>query len=402
MAEAMLHTGGVKHRRGSGLGSFDMSITNSNHNPMKRGRSGSISGRLRTASDLEDMGLIDKAQKGLIKDLIISGDPALRTALDKYETGDAQALEGLIKGGALVRRQSVDLLNGLDLDFLTVQPNNGDSASSFDPSSFPYEDDFFMFPETDFHSGSGNGHSHGDGDSRSTVRRTSSLLGTFDLNGLADGGTFGSVFNMPRRHSLSLPGVGEVDMSAYENMAASLQQKKCGRQPKQPKLQKQPKPPKQTSGRIPKGGRAAKNSDSDAYDHAMGGMGGSMPQQTQYPVQKQTTVHRGMKADGGRGVPAPTYLPGGMISSLYNTDGTVREVENIPGRGEVGYIGAYTAAERRERIARFLAKRDRRVWTKKVKYDVRKNFADSRVRVKGRFVKKEDEELMKELLSIEP
>ena len=40
----------------------------------------------------------------------------------------------------------------------------------------------------------------------------------------------------------------------------------------------------------------------------------------------------------------------------------------------------------------FYEKRKQRVWTKKVKYDVRKNFADSRLRVKGRFVKKEDEE----------
>ena len=61
-------------------------------------------------------------------------------------------------------------------------------------------------------------------------------------------------------------------------------------------------------------------------------------------------------------------------------------------------VGAYTAEERQRRIERFLAKRSHRVWTKKVKYDVRKNFADSRVRVKGRFVRKEDEEfLMKEL-----
>ena len=34
-----------------------------------------------------------------------------------------------------------------------------------------------------------------------------------------------------------------------------------------------------------------------------------------------------------------------------------------------------------------------------MKYDVRKNFADSRLRVKGRFVKKEDEELLRELMS---
>jgi hypothetical protein len=47
-----------------------------------------------------------------------------------------------------------------------------------------------------------------------------------------------------------------------------------------------------------------------------------------------------------------------------------------------------------------LAKRYQRVWTKTVKYDVRKNFADSRLRVKGRFVKKDDEVLMRDLMSM--
>jgi hypothetical protein len=62
----------------------------------KRFRSSSVSGRLRAVSDLEDMGWIDKNQKGLIKDLIISGDTTLRSALDKYEKGDAHELEGII------------------------------------------------------------------------------------------------------------------------------------------------------------------------------------------------------------------------------------------------------------------------------------------------------------------
>ena len=64
------------------------------------------------------------------------------------------------------------------------------------------------------------------------------------------------------------------------------------------------------------------------------------------------------------------------------------------------FIGAYSPEQRRKRIERFIEKRNRRVWTKKVKYDVRKNFADSRLRVKGRFVKKEDEEIMRELMTI--
>ena len=39
-------------------------------------------------------------------------------------------------------------------------------------------------------------------------------------------------------------------------------------------------------------------------------------------------------------------------------------------------------------------------WTKRVKYDVRKNFAETRLRVKGRFVKKEEEDLLKDLVGV--
>ncbi|CAI5720260.1 unnamed protein product [Hyaloperonospora brassicae] len=63
------------------------------------------------------------------------------------------------------------------------------------------------------------------------------------------------------------------------------------------------------------------------------------------------------------------------------------------------FVGSYSPDARRKRIERFLEKRKHRVWAKKVDYDVRKNFANSRLRVKGRFVKKEDEELLCQLLS---
>ena len=49
-------------------------------------------------------------------------------------------------------------------------------------------------------------------------------------------------------------------------------------------------------------------------------------------------------------------------------------------------LGAYTYAERRAKIRVFLDKRKRRNWRKKVSYGCRKKLADSRPRVKGRFV----------------
>lgn len=65
-----------------------------------------------------------------------------------------------------------------------------------------------------------------------------------------------------------------------------------------------------------------------------------------------------------------------------------------------GYVGAYSREARKARVELFLRKRAKRVWTKKVKYGVRKNFADSRMRVKGRFVKKDDEDLLRDLVNI--
>lgn len=60
----------------------------------KRHRSGSISGRLRAVSDLEEIGIINKVQKGIMKDLLITGDIEFLSALDKYQNGDQSELQG--------------------------------------------------------------------------------------------------------------------------------------------------------------------------------------------------------------------------------------------------------------------------------------------------------------------
>lgn len=66
--------------------------------------------------------------------------------------------------------------------------------------------------------------------------------------------------------------------------------------------------------------------------------------------------------------------------------GSLSMPSTLPGQKPIvttsGFIGAYTPDQRKLRIERFLEKRGRRVWTRKVKYDVRKNFADSRLRIK--------------------
>lgn len=51
-------------------------------------------------------------------------------------------------------------------------------------------------------------------------------------------------------------------------------------------------------------------------------------------------------------------------------------------------IGTLSVEERRMKVCRFLEKRKKRNFSKKVNYDCRKRVADNRIRVKGRFITK--------------
>lgn len=65
-------------------------------------------------------------------------------------------------------------------------------------------------------------------------------------------------------------------------------------------------------------------------------------------------------------------------------------------------IGTLTLEERRIKIEKYLEKRKRRSWNKRVNYDCRKKVADNRLRIKGRFVTKDQAFGMLEALGIYP
>lgn len=85
----------------------------------------------------------------------------------------------------------------------------------------------------------------------------------------------------------------------------------------------------------------------------------------------------------------------GDVSAMYNGI-CCRPVSNSPSfpntQMETAYrIGRYTPAERRVRLERYREKRATRNYNRRVKYDCRKMIADKRIRVQGRFVKRDEE-----------
>ena len=73
-------------------------------------------------------------------------------------------------------------------------------------------------------------------------------------------------------------------------------------------------------------------------------------------------------------------------SDNFRLDDEVKEIEN---NKPEQMIGGLTISQRKDKIKRYLEKRKRRIWKKKISYDCRKKVADKRLRIKGRFVTKE-------------
>jgi len=98
---------------------------------------------------------------------------------------------------------------------------------------------------------------------------------------------------------------------------------------------------------------------------------------TQIPEQQQPAVVE---------VPPPATAvmdsSTALVSKLPHLLPSFQEIYN-----RNGHVGIYNAQQRAAILSRFHKKRLARKWKKKIRYDCRKDLADKRVRVKGRFVK---------------
>jgi CCT motif len=115
---------------------------------------------------------------------------------------------------------------------------------------------------------------------------------------------------------------------------------------------------------------------------------------TTAPPEQSSTAARAASSTTVRSQPAkPQVVAGNMdLTSTTAEDlasGTTISLELL---NKDGRIGIYLPEARIARIARFHAKRSNRIWRKRIKYDCRKKLADSRPRIKGRFVKRSDME----------
>ena len=91
---------------------------------------------------------------------------------------------------------------------------------------------------------------------------------------------------------------------------------------------------------------------------------------------------------------------GKKAKKAYIKVNPIEQIEKIKVVETEGNIGKYSPEARKERLRRFMAKRLKRSYTKQTRYQVRTMVADSRLRVKGRFLNKEDEELLRAAMEI--
>lgn len=99
--------------------------------PIKKKRTGSISGRLRSASEYLEQGKITEEERGLVKEMIIRRDVRTEEAFERIEAGDTDRFREIL-------HNSMTTSDPYGLDSLTEDMSNFGGASSLG-SNTPHE-----------------------------------------------------------------------------------------------------------------------------------------------------------------------------------------------------------------------------------------------------------------------
>jgi hypothetical protein len=407
-------------------------------------------------SDLEESGTISREQKSILKDLVISGDDAVQDAIDRYEAGDVTVLEDMIKSGYLLSKSSadVDLLGDLDLDFLNVggggvvgnlMEEDGNSSDGDDGGTnammFGTIDDLMgSIPSSVGSSMMGKlmttsitsiaNDGLGDLESFFTSSSSSSSNSNYYNNGRTRGESVDDIdlHHRMRANSLAVPGMHLPGVSTTDDVSqisfnrwmdtSVAERRECelllGLKEGDGELGLEGKKKNKKTKKTEKGTK--KSSSSSSSSPTKKEKKGPNPNRERKSQSKMKDMMEGMSSTTGdnnksssskkgddcneeseevpSGLGRPRSMSDPNLSVRLDSFGLLRV------NGPDGWVGAYSPDSRHLRVTRFLEKRQHRIWCKKVKYDIRKSFADSRLRVKGRFVKKEDEMLMRELMSM--
>eukprot|EP00615_Pteridomonas_danica_P008421 CAMPEP_0114358956 /NCGR_PEP_ID=MMETSP0101-20121206/22654_1 /TAXON_ID=38822 ORGANISM="Pteridomonas danica, Strain PT" /NCGR_SAMPLE_ID=MMETSP0101 /ASSEMBLY_ACC=CAM_ASM_000211 /LENGTH=390 /DNA_ID=CAMNT_0001502255 /DNA_START=229 /DNA_END=1401 /DNA_ORIENTATION=- len=369
-------------------------------------------GRLRSASDLEDLGIIEPHEKGIIKELISNGDERLQEALDKFEEGDSNELENLMSNGLLSKKTSIDLLEDLDFHFLQ-QAGLEQLESSQDPAQLatPLQPTSAATP---FSSVNGLG-SLPPVPSTGFLSTGSALSAALNsgIGGASGGGGGGGGDGWGRKtHDLTLDDIsfdGSFDDGCERRVRSdsvssvnSMSGFRVNGSNISPSMLGQNFPDvfdDMNENRLSAGSNGRPNTRPSSRRNVLTISTSTLTCTTSSSSAPIDIPSRSK----GRGNSIAALVDAGMMADRmteFESLDALQEDDMSDSVGGPHYVGAYSPESRRRRVARFMEKRGRRIWTKKVKYDVRKNFADSRMRVKGRFVRKEDEELLRDLLSL--
>lgn len=436
----------------------------------------SVSERVLNTAELEGKGVINRDQKGILKDLIISGqDNDLQKALDRYDQGDASMLEGMLQSGTLpnTATEEVDLLGSLDFDFLNVkgqQGNNSETGVHLPPGHPLYNQHQQMasdgIGDLAFDGGQAGWGGYGGGNNdQSRSRSNSTWSEALELmqkhqqqrSRSNTAASMDLVSTRERSNSLFSPLIGnqpnDIHQTNYgrwmdQNQFAMQQQLLLQQQmmQQQAQLQQQEQLERQAQMEEYDDDDDVEDAEDDVEEEdesddeeddlderlrqAISGAESrrskaqkAQQQKKREQAKKRKEQEKKKKEKKEKAKKEKAKLAKEKKKKKEEEMEAEAEEEHVPGRPyspsdinfftttidkmglrhvdrPEGWVGTYSPNSRKIRIERFLEKRNHRTWTKAIKYDVRKNFANTRLRVKGRFVKKEDELLMRELMGI--